>query len=106
MNSIFRRLAALALCALLMLPAAGLGADEPPQSGVGMDISGFESYTFAGEPVDGSIFAETELTVINIWQRWCGPCWIELPHFQQLPKRPKPTCRCGAPCITGITHPR
>ena len=34
--------------------------------------------------MDGSIFAETELTVINIWQRWCGPCWIELPHFQQL----------------------
>lgn len=84
MNSIFRRLAALALCALLMLPAAGFGADEPPQGGVGMDISGFRSYTFAGEPVDGSIFAETELTVINIWQRWCGPCWIELPHFQQL----------------------
>ena len=65
MNSIFRRLAALALCALLMLPAAGFGADEPPQGGVGMDISGFRSYTFAGDPVDGSIFAESELTVVS-----------------------------------------
>lgn len=81
-----RLITALALTVLmiLILPASGLGADEPPTDGVGMDISDFRSYTFAGDPVDGSIFSETELTVINIWQRWCGPCWIELPYFQQL----------------------
>lgn len=51
---------------------------------VGTDISGLSSITFGGDTVDGSIFPGSRLTVINIWQRWCGPCWAEMPYFQQL----------------------
>lgn len=74
------------MLALLLFAAAGMAGARsvPAKDGVGMDVSGFESVTFSGEPVDGSIFADYELTVINIWQRWCGPCWIELPYFLEL----------------------
>ncbi len=74
----------IAILLFAALPAAGLGAPERGSDAVGMDISGFQSVTFAGDPVDGSIFAGSSLTVINIWQRWCGPCWVELPYFLQL----------------------
>lgn len=81
----FGRLVSLALAVLLALaPAAGLARPARGESGVGMNIAGFRSVTFAGDPVDGSIFVEAKLTVINIWQRWCGPCWVEMPYFQQL----------------------
>lgn len=69
---------------LAAIPAGVTAGGVPVRDGVGMDVSGFQSVTFEGEPVDGSIFAEAEMTVINIWQRWCGPCWAELPAFQQL----------------------
>ncbi len=78
-------IAAFAAAAVFAVFAAGgLAGAEKTRDGVGMDISGFNSTTFSGDPVDGSIFAEAELTVINIWQRWCGPCWAEMPYFQQL----------------------
>ena len=70
--------------ALVCFSAVGLGSAASFRDGVGADISAFQSTTFAGDPIDGSIFAESKLTVINIWQRWCGPCWAELPYFQQL----------------------
>lgn len=77
-----KRITALLLAVFLL--AAMPAAADPPDDGVGMNICGFTSRTFDGEPVDGSIFDEAELTVINIWQRWCGPCWSEMPGFQQL----------------------
>ena len=78
----------LCLCLALMLaalPVSGTAGSAALRDGcVGADISGFQSVGFDGEPVDGSIFSEAELTVINVWQRWCGPCWAEMPYFLQL----------------------
>ena len=84
MKSRFSKVFSALIAALLalVLPSAGLADGDLPA--VGQDISGFTSVTFEGEPVDGGIFAESDLTVINIWQRWCGPCWVELPAFKQL----------------------
>lgn len=69
----------LAAVLLFAVPVSASGKD-----GVGMNLLDMSSYTFAGDPVDGSIFYESSLTVINIWQRWCGPCWAELPAFLEL----------------------
>lgn len=82
----FKRFVSLALAALFtaLVPAAGLARPAGERDGVGMNIADLRSVTFEGEPVDGSIFRESALTVINVWQRWCGPCWVELPYFQQL----------------------
>lgn len=85
MNTI-RRLAALmlALCVLTAFTGASAGHEATKGSGVGMNVSDFTSVGFNGESVDGSIFSNATVTVINLWQRWCGPCMIELPHFLAL----------------------
>lgn len=83
MSTVFAKRVFAVLLAALLAAAIPVSA-EPPEDGVGMNIYGFTSRTFDGEPVDGSIFDGAELTVINVWQRWCGPCWSEMPGFQQL----------------------
>ncbi|MBR3298788.1 MAG: redoxin domain-containing protein [Clostridia bacterium] len=86
LNCIVKRLAAFALALVLLASPLGIDAEPAPVRGsaVGMDLTGFTSVTFGGEPVDGSIFSDATVTVINLWQRWCGPCMIELPHFLAL----------------------
>ena len=56
---------------------------EDTRSPVGMDISGFSTLDFDQNPVDGSIFRNAALTVINFWETGCGPCISEMPLFQQ-----------------------
>ena len=85
-KTVLKRLLAafVALMLFACCPAAGLGSSERANGAVGMNIADFHSVTFDGEPVDGGIFSRSALTVINIWQRWCGPCWAEMPYFLQL----------------------
>ena len=82
-KEIKRLLSVLLAAVLAVCSALSIGAEQTTD-GVGMNISGLSSVTFGGDHVDGSIFAESKLTVINIWQRWYGPCWAELPYFQQI----------------------
>jgi len=77
-----KRLSALVLAAVLFAALPVYAGDL--KDGVGMSLTSLSSVTFAGDPVDGSIFYEADLTVINIWQRWCGPCWAEMPGFLHL----------------------
>lgn len=44
----------------------------------------FSAVTLGGEQVDGSIFADYDLTVINIWATWCGWCVKEMPELEVL----------------------
>lgn len=74
----------LALIVLASFPIVKAEKAHINGTGVGMNIMGFTSVGFDGESVDGSIFADATVTVINLWQRWCGPCMIELPHFLAL----------------------
>jgi|GEM_PF-909297 len=80
----------LTLVLALVLFACGTSAasakaitGEAPRSPVGMDISGFSTLDFDQNPVDGSIFQNAALTVINFWETSCGPCISEMPYFQQ-----------------------
>ncbi|MBR5947266.1 MAG: redoxin family protein [Clostridia bacterium] len=81
-----KKIAAFMLALFMALSSFGVNADrlEPKGSGVGMNIMNLNSVGFDGEPVDGSIFENSTVTVINLWQRWCGPCMIELPYFLAL----------------------
>lgn len=85
-----KRILSLMLAAVLALgivsPALAKTTPELPTRGdaIGMNISDFVTVDLDNNPVDGSIFRENTLTVVNMWATWCGPCLSEMPHFQQL----------------------
>lgn len=42
---------------------------------------GFTTENLALESVDSSIFGEKDLTVLNVWGTFCGPCIQEMPEL-------------------------
>ena len=43
----------------------------------------FTTQDLSGNTVDNSIFAQKELTVLNIWGTTCAPCITEMPELQE-----------------------
>lgn len=39
---------------------------------------------FEGNEVTADIFKENDLTLINTWATWCGPCVGEIPELQEV----------------------
>ena len=52
----------------------------------GMDVSAMNTTDLNGETVTGEVFAESKLTLINVWATWCGPCSSETKYLEQLHK--------------------
>lgn len=48
------------------------------------DEGSFTAYTLDGKTVTSDIFAEYDITLINIWATWCGPCVNEMPYIQEV----------------------
>ncbi len=44
----------------------------------------FTTQTLSGEDVTESIFAKADLTMVNIWGTFCGPCIHEMPDLGEL----------------------
>lgn len=44
----------------------------------------FESQTIQGDVVNQDIFQEADLTMVNIWGTFCGPCLNELPDLGEI----------------------
>lgn len=82
----------LALSLMLLLsacgvqaPKAGSGAASPKTSpGTAASLSSFTALDLDGNEVDESIFADYDLTMINIWATFCGPCLREMPVLGKL----------------------
>ena len=81
-----RLIAVLAVIAMaaMCIPAMANVDDVDTKAVVGTNLSDFSTTDVYGEPYDGSIFGEYELTILNMWATWCGPCITELPHLQSL----------------------
>ena len=52
-------------------------------------VADYDGFTFVTKDRDGnefteSIFADHEITMINFWEPWCGPCIREMPDIQKL----------------------
>lgn len=50
----------------------------------GFYFSDFEAADLEGNTVDESIFAEAELTMVNVWGTFCSPCIQEMPGLGEL----------------------
>lgn len=58
-------------------------AETTETSEVG-EFSSFTSYDLAGNEVTQDILAEADLTVLNIWGTFCGPCIREMPDLGEI----------------------
>lgn len=47
-------------------------------------LTDFSTYDMEANPVDQSIFADYDLTMVNIWATWCGYCVQEMPELAKL----------------------
>ncbi len=64
------------------------------------NLSLFETETLEGEPVDQSIFEDYDVTMVNVWATWCGPCINEMPDLATLHREMLPE---GTNMITILT---
>ena len=54
-----------------------------------------------GNPVDGSIFSNYDLTAVNIWATWCGPCVGEMPDLAKVYKDLPENANLITICVDG-----
>lgn len=47
-------------------------------------LEGFRGMDLDGNAMDLSMFTDYDLTMINLWATWCGPCVSELPDLSSL----------------------
>ena len=57
--------------------------DNTETSEVG-EFSSFTSYDLAGNEFTQDVLAEADLTVLNIWGTFCGPCIREMPDLGEI----------------------
>ena len=58
--------------------------EEAPAASDVIPLGTFSAQTLTGETVTDGFFANAELTVINVWATFCGPCKEEMPVLAQL----------------------
>lgn len=85
----------LAIAAMKDETAAGFTCYEPLEkpdpyaSLVGTKVE-FTTTDLDGNPVSSAdLFAQNEITMVNIWATWCGPCVGELAELQEINERLK-----------------
>jgi len=57
-------------------------ADLPSQDGP--SLPAFSAQDIYGQAVDNSLFADHDLTMLNIWGTFCSPCIREMPDLGEL----------------------
>ena len=63
-------------------PNASSEQQEPNAASPSL-LGEFESVDLEGNTVDESILADHQLTMINVWATFCGPCINEMPDLGQ-----------------------
>lgn len=56
----------------------------PPESESSSSSITFEALDMEGNTVSAGIFAETKLTMVNVWATYCNPCLREMPGLGEL----------------------
>lgn len=75
----------LILAALLTTGLTACGGESSQETGSGSGVlAGFTAQDLEGNDVDDSIFGDYDVTMINVWGTFCGPCIQEMPDLGQL----------------------
>lgn len=88
----------IALMLVMALVVTACGAGSSSDSGTDSDASGdgtyvgeampeFATYDIMGNEVTNDVFKDAELTVVNVWGTFCGPCIEEMPDLQALSEK-------------------
>lgn len=75
------------ILALMLLVGCGAnetGKPEETPSETSNAFGAFTAETLQGETVTEDIFSQAELTVVNLWGTFCGPCINEMPTLGML----------------------
>lgn len=75
------------MIAMVLGAVAGCGKKAAPAEDAGSAKSGFatlETVDMEQKEVNADIFKDYDLTMINTWATWCGPCVGELPELEEL----------------------
>lgn len=74
------------IAALPLLSQAIVTLEPIPMEQAMKGIFTFSTTDLDGNPVTSDLFAQADLTVINVWGTFCGPCIGEMPELAQWEK--------------------
>lgn len=81
---------------ILLMATAFAGCGSTDQSGAGdepaagdvaeseLSLEELDAETVSGERFTAADFSDYDLTMVNIWATWCGPCVGEMPDLQKV----------------------
>ena len=61
-------------------------ADDQPAVGGIIEMPAFQTVDLDGNQIDESIFAQADVTVVNVWGTFCPPCIEEMPELAEWSK--------------------
>ena len=92
-NGNYKKILAVMLAAVMVLCLAGCSGSssdsDTEAAGSNSDnritsIGEFASEDLQGNEITQDIFAEADVTLINFWATYCGPCISEMPELQKI----------------------
>ena len=77
-------LLASSLALILLIGCLGFASSDAADLTAGDPVPEFSAYDLEGNVVTNEIFEDADVTMINIWGTFCGPCINEMPDLGEL----------------------
>ena len=69
---------------MAVMPVIVFAAEKGTVSRPNAPALSFQTTTLAGDAISASILRKYDLTIVDYWAEWCGPCVSEMPYLQQV----------------------